>query len=131
MENSKDRVFPFMVIGAFYSLIIYFLRKAPQINDTIVIIMVAITVAILLCALVSSFWKISAHSTGIVGMITILAVINNNIPDSGLFYPIVILILISSFLMSARLYLNAHTPEQILAGGILGLSLGGMTYFFI
>jgi membrane-associated phospholipid phosphatase len=131
MEENKERVFPFLIIAIFYSAVVYFLKKAPMINDTIVIIIASITVVILLIALISSFWKISAHAVGITGLISILTAINNTTPDSVLFYPILILIPLGGLLMSARLYLNAHTPLQILAGCILGIITGVIDNFLI
>lgn len=131
MENSKERVFPFVMIGAFYSVLVYFIRQTPQLNDIILIVMTCVTVAILMVALISNFWKISAHAVGISGMIGLLGVINNKIPDAALFYPLVVLIFLAGCLMSARLYLNAHTPSQILGGIMLGFTLSGFSYIFL
>lgn len=131
MENSKERVFPFMVIGIFYSILVYFIRQAPQLNDVILMVMTCVTVSILLVAIISNFWKISAHAVGISGMIGLLAVVNNKVPDAMLFYPLIILIFMAGCLMSARLYLNAHTPSQIAGGIFLGLSVSGISYIFL
>ena len=131
LENSKERVFPFLVIAAFYSVLIYFIRLTPQFSDAVLIVMSCVTVAILIVALISNFWKISAHAVGVTGMIAVLAAINNKIPDSTLFYPLVIMILLAGCLMSARLYLNAHNPAQILGGTVLGLLVGGFSYIFL
>jgi membrane-associated phospholipid phosphatase len=46
------------------------------------------------------------------------------------FYPMLAVIVLGGFLMSARLYLNAHTPAQVLAGALLGLAVGMGTVFF-
>jgi membrane-associated phospholipid phosphatase len=131
LENSKERVFPFLIIAGFYSVLIYFIRLTPQLNEVILIVMSCVTVAILLVAIISNFWKISAHAVGASGMIAILAVLNNRIPDSTLFYPLIVLIVLAGCLMSARLYLNAHNPAQILAGTMLGLFVGGFSYIFL
>ena len=131
MENSKERVFPFLVIGVFYSILIYFIRYTPQLNELILVVLACMTAAILVLALISNFWKISAHAVGISGMVVILAVINNKTPSSDLFYPLVVLIFLWGCLLSARLYLNAHTPLQILAGTILGVLVGATSYLFI
>lgn len=131
MEESKERVFPFFIIGAFYSILVYFIRQAPQLNDLILIIMLCVTFSVLIVALISNFWKISAHAVGISGMIGILAAVNNKAPDATLFYPLIVLIFIAGCLMSARLYLNTHTPIQVLVGAILGLCVGGFSYVFI
>lgn len=120
-----------MVIGIFYSILVYFIRQAPQLNDVILMVMTCVTVSILLVAVISNFWKISAHAVGISGMIGLLGVINNKVPDAMLFYPLIALIFMAGCLMSARLYLNAHTPSQIAGGIILGLSVSGISYIFL
>jgi membrane-associated phospholipid phosphatase len=131
MENSRDRVFPLLLIGSFYSILIYFIRITPQLNEVIFTVMTSLMVTTLIIALISNFWKISAHAVGISGMIGILAIINNKIPDASLFYPLMALILLAGFLLSARLYLNAHNPLQILGGTVLGLTISGFSYFFL
>ncbi len=131
MENSKERVFPFLVVGVFYSIVLYFIRQTPQFSEFILVMMTSVTTAILIIAMISNFWKISAHAVGVFGMIGILAVVNNKIPDSALFYPILILIILAGCLMSARLYLNAHTPKQVVAGAFLGLSISAIGYIFL
>jgi membrane-associated phospholipid phosphatase len=130
MENPQERVFPFMLVGILYSVLIYFIRLAPQINDLILILMTVFTTAILAVAFISNFWKISAHAVGMGGMISIIGVVNNRVPDAALFYPFLILIVLMGCVLSARLYLNAHTPKQVFAGALLGLILGGFTYIF-
>ncbi len=131
LENSKERVFPFLIIAGFYSVLIYFIRLTPQFNEVILVVMSSVTVAILIVAMISNFWKISAHAVGVSGMVALLAAINNRIPDSTLFYPLTILIILAGCLLSARLYLNAHNPAQILGGTVLGLLVGGFSYIFL
>ncbi|HVD97373.1 MAG TPA: hypothetical protein VNB90_04150 [Cytophagaceae bacterium] len=131
METGKERVFPFLIIGMFYSILIYFVRQVPQLNDVILVVMTCVTVCILFTAVISNYWKISVHAVGISGMIGLLGAINNKIPDSFLFYPITGMIVFAGLLLSARLYLNAHTPAQILAGVMLGLAVSGVSGFFL
>lgn len=131
MENSKERVFPLLIISFFYAVLIYFIKMTPQLNDILLIVMCCTTISVLTIAIVSNFWKISAHAVGISGMIGILAVLNNKIPDAALFVPLVVLIIAAGCLFSARLYLNAHTPRQIWVGSAFGLLISGIGYFFI
>ena len=131
MENSKERVFPFMVVGVFYSVVLYFIRQNSQFSDVILVTMTCATIAILMIALISNYWKISAHAVGMFGTIGILAVVNNKVADAALFYPILILLVLAGFLMSSRLYLNAHTPKQILFGALLGILISLIGYIFL
>jgi len=131
MNNKDERVFPFMIIGIYFTVLTYFIRATPYLNEVVLIIVGSTSVSILLVSIISKFWKISAHATGISAMIGILGVINNSAPDAILFFPITILIILAGCLLSARLYLNTHTPMQILGGFLLGLTMGLMGYFFI
>jgi len=131
MHEPKSRVFPFLIVSVFYTVLIYFIKLSPQINNLIAIIMSCVTLSILLLTLITNFYKISAHTTGISGMIGLLAVINNKAPDSTLFYPIIVLIFLAGCLFSARLFINAHTPTQTLTGGIVGLLTGCLSYFLL
>jgi membrane-associated phospholipid phosphatase len=57
--------------------------------------------------------------------------INQKFGGGELFYPILVFIPVAGLLMSARLALNAHSPTQILAGCLLGLSISlGTVYWF-
>ena len=131
MENAKERVFPLFVIGSVYSVLTYFIKSSPYLNELIFAVMTCTTLSILMIALISNFWKISAHAVGISGTIGLLAIVNYKIADATLFFPITILIVLAGFLFSARLYLNAHYPAQIWAGSLLGFLMSGFGYFFL
>jgi len=47
-----------------------------------------------------------------------------------LLIPLLLIVLISGLLLSARLYLNAHTPAQIIAGLACGLTISSLTVYF-
>ncbi|MCS6823467.1 MAG: phosphatase PAP2 family protein [Cytophagaceae bacterium] len=124
MNDNKERVFPFLTTATFYSFVVYFMKKSSAFNDIVLLIMILITLSIILIALISHYWKISAHSLSITGTISLLFFIHKTTPDSALYYPIIVMIVIAGLLMSARMYLNAHNLAQVCAGALTGLSLG-------
>jgi len=75
--------------------------------------------ALLTLFVVNFFWKISAHATGISGLLGSILYISF---FYGIFNPaiIVVTILICGLVCSARIQLNAHTPMQLLFGVFLG-----------
>lgn len=122
MKNAQDRHLPFIM-----TCILYLTSTALFVYDTrfqafpiLGIIIGSITASLIAVTIITFYWKISAHSTGISGVVGFLMGLSYKLNDEALIYPILACIIIAGVLMSARLYLNAHTPNQILAGSALG-----------
>ncbi|WMJ75414.1 hypothetical protein RCC89_19955 [Cytophagaceae bacterium ABcell3] len=131
MSKAKERFMPFFFTSIFYLVVTYYLFSS--LNTVILLIMAGITASTFITAVVSYFWKISAHAVGINGVIGFLMALTWMYKENALLYPLVIIILLSGALLSARLYLNAHTPAQVLWGAVLGFVSGvgslGLIYF--
>jgi hypothetical protein len=130
METLADRRVPYLVTVAIYTFVAYFftmkLKQFPEIS----LIITGIAFSIATVAVISLYWKISAHAVGVSGIVGILIGMAVKYGNSELFYPIIGVILMAGFVMSARLHLNAHTPNQIIAGAFLGLIISLLMVFF-
>ena len=131
MADRKERVIPFFLTAIFYCGITWLLYENLRVNPEIVAIMVCISISIVLVSIITFFWKISVHTTGIFGILGFLLVINYLKPDNQLFYPIIVFFILAGLLTSARMYLQAHCPSQIIGGILLGLSSSLLSYFLI
>lgn len=125
MNDLQDRRLPYFMTALLYTTTtLLFTFRLPELSDRapeIGIVLGSITVSVTLVGLISLFWKISAHSVGISGMIGALLGIAIKSGEIQLLYPLLALIVLAGLLASARLQLNAHTPAQIAAGMGLGL----------
>jgi membrane-associated phospholipid phosphatase len=77
-------------------------------------------VALGIVTVVNRWWKISAHLTGMGGLlggVCSYALYYSMLPSSLL----VFLLLAALLLMYARIYLEAHTPLQVVCGMLVGL----------
>jgi len=74
----------------------------------------------LLVMLVTRWWKISVHTTGIAG--PLVALTFGFGPVIYLFYPLIVLVGLS------RVVLKRHTVKQVLVGGVMGLSLTALQF---
>jgi membrane-associated phospholipid phosphatase len=130
METLADRRIPYLVTVAIYTFVSYFftmkLKQFPEVS----LIITGIAFSIASVAVISLYWKISAHAVGVSGIVGILIGMAIKFSSSELFYPILGIILMAGFVMSARLHLNAHTPSQIIAGFFLGLIVSLLVVFF-
>lgn len=131
MRERKERVIPFLFVSVFYGITTYMFYAKMQLNTVLVLIMLAITLISFLIAIITFFWKISAHSAAIAGMMGFFIAIMIKFSLETFLFPVILSVLLVGIVMSARLYLNSHTPSEILGGGILGFTLSfGIVFLF-
>lgn len=134
VEDLRERRLPYLVCAIIYGISTYLfgwkLQPISELAPQISIILGSATVSLILVAIVSLLWKISAHATGFGGAIGILSALLMRFDESALLIPLLVTVVTGGFLMSARLYLNAHTPGQIAAGLITGFLTGNAAIYF-
>jgi hypothetical protein len=121
MEDRSRRVVPFLFTTFIYGADTFLLTRNLSSLHLSVVILAAVSVCIGLVTLVTLFWKISAHAVGTGGLLGFLFGIIYDFAAVELLYPTLACVLAAGLLLSARLYLNAHTPAQVGAGFLLGL----------
>lgn len=120
ITDSKERTTPYMystICFGFWSYFVYGTMHLPQIW---LFIAIGATVTLLAVTIINHWWKISAHLTGLGGLlggICSISLYYSIIPTSL----IITILIISLLVMYARLYLNEHTSMQVIAGYFLGL----------
>ena len=128
IADPNERTIPYFcsVVGfAFWAYLLISILRAPLFISFIAI---GATIAIALVMLINRWWKISAHLTGfggLVGGIFAYCVGIGAIPTWG---TIALWAGLSLLLMWARLRLDAHTPAQVTAGWLLGLTCTCIPY---
>ncbi|HMG89942.1 MAG TPA: phosphatase PAP2 family protein [Chryseolinea sp.] len=125
MEERQERIIPFTFIAILYSAITYlfYSRTRVSFNDNLLKFLLIIDVLVIIATLVTIFYKVSVHSMSIWAFIGIILPLNKLSEDGALFYPTLALIVIAGLVMTARLQLNAHTPREVLVGGMLGFAI--------
>ena len=120
IDNAKQRTTPYIYTLICYGFWAYFLRVTLHLPEFLLLIAIGAIAALLAVTIINHWWKISAHLTGFGGLL-------GGICSFALNYstlPLVLIIIVLVFallLMYARLYLNAHTPLQVVCGFLLGL----------
>jgi membrane-associated phospholipid phosphatase len=132
MLNRRERLVPFIIITLVYGVVtaMFFYKVSINVNFNKVML---IEVALGLAATLATFYdKVSIHSMAICGMVGILVPLNKAVNDGSLLIPTAAMLAIAGAIMSARLYLNVHTPRQVMYGALLGFTVGfaGMILLF-
>lgn len=131
LASRAERIMPFIFISIIYSLVtaLFFYKGAFGSNFNKLMLIVSLMVVI--ATVITFFYKISIHSISIWGAVGILLPLNK-IVEGSLLWPTAAIIVIAGFVMSSRLFLNAHTPREILFGAVVGFSIsfGGLIILF-
>ncbi len=117
-SDQRERIWAYLFTLLCYSGTAAFLYAVNSHVMAHVITMA--TLALFFVTLINFFWKISAHATGVSGLLgaSIYIGLAYGVYNPALY---VTLIMVCGFVCSARLQLEAHTPMQLVAGSILGV----------
>ncbi|UII21265.1 hypothetical protein [Fulvivirga ligni] len=131
MEIRRERLLPFSFITMWYGLTAYFFISKPTLGISFMVMFVCMTITGLLVTVVTSFFKISAHTAGSAGFVGLLLVFHLKYLDSMLFVPIMVAFVLHGAVSSARLYLNSHSPLEVHLGSLLGFAVNFTTAFLL
>jgi|GEM_PF-28833 len=131
LATRADRHVPYLVTAVLYSILTYFLATRLSQLPEIALVLGSIAASIALVAVINLRYQISAHAVGIGGVVGALGGLLLRYHEMALFEPLVTAVVLAGLVTSARLYLNAHSPDQIGAGLSLGVvvSLGAVLAF--
>lgn len=119
METTKERIIPYGFTVIFYFFTIYMMIKAP-IPPIIFNFMIGALVSVILAFVVNLKWKISAHMIGIGGLVGAL-IATSFLLNVNLISYITLSIFVAGLVASSRLILNAHSPNQLIVGFLIGM----------
>ncbi|SDK58864.1 hypothetical protein SAMN05421823_1033 [Catalinimonas alkaloidigena] len=123
LEDRTDRFLPIIFTALIYTGVTYLFQSRLRASPMLVLPIASIAITVLITALISYFWKISAHMVGICGVLGFLLGASYRFPQSDLLYPIAVVCVLAGVVGSARLALHAHTPAEVLGGSLLGVVL--------
>jgi hypothetical protein len=134
MEKRKERIRPFFSITIIYCFVTYFVTYKAKIStdDNFFKLLLIIDCLVIAATMITFFYKISVHSMGITGLLGVVLPLNTMAENNVLFIPVVVLLVITGLVMSARLQLNAHTTREVWFGALTGfiIGFGGMIVLF-
>jgi membrane-associated phospholipid phosphatase len=131
LENRAERVLPFSFITIFYGLTTYLFHSKIEINDLILAIFIGASLLVAFLTVITLFFKISVHGSGAGAMVGFLLAIMLLYPEHNLMWALIAIVLVAGSILTARLYLNAHTPVEVYAGFALGLFISFFSLYFL
>ncbi len=114
VDERRERIWPLLIGAVCYILCAVTISKIPS-ATFLAKFMFAAACCEIMCLVVSLYWKISLHLTGI-GAVVALLVVMNILGVGNMMIPLMTAVLLAGTLASARLYLGKHNGNQVLAG---------------
>lgn len=129
MDNRSERILPAIFVnGSAITLYILLLKLDPNgyLPSAIYGLVLGSCIAVLLCTIITFRWKISLHSAGM-GILTGFVFVYYNSMNLYPFWVLPGVLIASGLVMSARMYLKAHTFAELFGGYALGTSVVAVT----
>jgi len=119
LRERTDRALPLFINSLAYVFCTWILYK-QGLPSWALSFYIGATLLAFICWLISFWWKISAHTTGIAGFAMVSFIVYFRFPHSmPLAWPLALTVL-TGLLGSIRVYLGRHTLMQVTAGSLLG-----------
>ena len=119
LNDRRQRIIPYLFTFISFYLAYILVKKLP-VSSFISAYLFASCMTVLVILIISSFWKISTHMTGIGGLIGLILSLSYLL-KTDLMYFLVVVILLSGFIAAARIYLKEHDLSQIYVGFFVGI----------
>ncbi|MCU0418024.1 MAG: hypothetical protein MUC38_00070 [Cyclobacteriaceae bacterium] len=131
MRERSERHVPFIMITVFYVSAAILFYTMDSLSPNFVKLLAIVSMLIVMATVITFFYKISIHSLAMWGAVGILLPLTKA-SLGQLIWPTALVIALTGLVMSARLYLQAHTPREVLYGALTGFGIGflGMNVFF-
>ena len=132
MKTASERNFPYLLIFVFYGITSYMLMRISYLDPIFTFIPIAAGISVLTLIPINRYIKISAHMASNGSAIAFLFLIHFYF-QFNMLIPIIIAIFFGGITASSRLYLKAHSPEEIYSGFLVGALitlLAGTFYLF-
>lgn len=135
MENKMERIGPLIVVSLFYLWFFINCKNNPDIPTAFTLFVFGALINVFLVFFINIFFKVSIHTSALASVVIYFLILLFHYGDLVIDYPnlyklITLSILILGISASGRLYLQAHKPDEVYAGILIGV-LAQMFAFFI
>lgn len=136
LQDRQERIIPYILTGFFYIVMSAFFMYHPDMPNAFTSFVLGTTIALFAAFFVNLFSKISAHAVGMGGLVAMVVIsiwqfshgiISLNISDFATIQINSILlltfvVLAAGLVGSARLKLEAHVPQDLYGGYLIGFA---------
>jgi hypothetical protein len=118
LKDKENRTIPYIIMIVVYGFMLFFFIRF-YISVLVLRYLISLIIGLISLTIINIFYKPSLHTFAMGSLMAFFIRIYFLHPGM-FFYPLMIMILLAGITGSARLALNAHTKEELLAGYGIG-----------
>lgn len=123
LPTKRERILPLIITSVSFLITFYFIQLLPfPVQLIIKRYILSTAVSVIIAMLISIRWKISTHTIGLGGITGLILSLSFGL-QTNMQLLLIITILISGLIGTARLILDAHSPVQVFAGYLTGMAV--------
>jgi membrane-associated phospholipid phosphatase len=119
MEDKQERIGPFILVGLCYTWYFYNIFKTSALPPLYQSFTLGVLIALWVAFIINLFQKISLHTVGMGGFLAI-TIFSLGISYSPFKWLLIGVVLAAGLVGTSRLYLKAHTTEEVWGGYLIG-----------
>jgi hypothetical protein len=120
MPYFRYRIIPLLATSFFYSVTAYITFRYHILTPFIKAFILSAAFLAICVTIIAFWWKISIHSAGAGALISLVIILSVKM-STPLTWFLLPVILASGLVLTSRLWLNSHNPEEVWFGLLLGL----------
>jgi hypothetical protein len=120
LRSQKDRIIPYIASGIFFFWAYTVFKQQSQYPVILTIFILGIFLASSAALIANIYFKISMHAIGMGSWLGIFLIIMQK-NEMLMTWPLVIVLLLTGLVCSARLLVTSHQPKDIYSGLFLGI----------
>jgi len=128
-HDQSERVILLTFILMMYTLTAWLLLRM-QVPNLFRAYFISIAVVTLITLLITTFYRLSLHAVGI-GVLLVLIIFMVVFYDINTVWQLTTVAIVGGAVMSARIWLGAHTPSEVWTGLLTGAAVMALSLFFL
>jgi hypothetical protein len=128
MKDKENRTIPYVILIVVYCFMLFFFLKF-YISALILRFLIGLIIGLLCLTIVNKYYKLSLHTFGMGTLLSFFIRIYFLQPTM-IYYSLMGVILLAGIIGSARLILEAHSKEELLAGFGIGSGITLLALIF-
>lgn len=124
MEEREERIIPYISTGIFYLWLSVNIYRTSIFPQSFEVYAIGATLGLFLAFFINNFTKISMHTVGMGGFLAmvVITILSTVSPLRDLRMILLVVIILTGLVGTARLILHAHEPRDIYGGYLVGFA---------
>jgi hypothetical protein len=130
LRTQKERIIPYVIVMFFYWWMYYLSRNFTDQPIALKFFFFGVFISSSIGLIVNNYMKVSLHAMAISALLMAVLLVNFHYPIGDVFW-VLLTILVTSFVISARMVVSDHTKNELIVGFIIGIVTQLMAYFWV